>query len=208
MTHTLHREGDLQNLREDYVLICYPTRGINSEGSNEKFRQIWEVVSHYGNRLANFGNMDNGTSLKIRLDDMIRSKKHRVVHAVFKDRETLKACLQEIKDRDFGMSVVVSGLYDEVEKICREIGLSPHTVNQSLGVHGKKENLPGKDVLEIITMCGHMMISKNLIAKMVKDIRKGKITPRDGAVEISKRCECGIVNTDKAENVLKKMAAL
>jgi len=208
MTHTLHRQGDIPSLQEDYVLIFYPARGVNVDGSAEKLRQIWDVVARYGDRLANFGNMDNGTSHKISLEDMKKSSKHRVVHAVFKDRETLKACLQEVKKRDFGMSVVVSGLYAEVEKICREIGLSPHTVNQSLGVHGRTERLPEGDVLEIITMCGHMMVSKNLIKKMVEDIQKGKITPREGAVEISKRCECGIFNPDKTEKLLVKMASL
>ena len=56
MTHTLHRRGNVADLREDYAMLILPARGINREGCEEKMRQIWEVISHYEKNLANFGN--------------------------------------------------------------------------------------------------------------------------------------------------------
>lgn len=205
MTHTLHREGDIESLREDYVMLFYPARGINLEGCEEKMRQIWEVISHYEDKLTNFGNMDNGNSHQTTMEVQKRSKKNRVVHAVFKDRETLKRCLKEVKERDFGISVVISGLYEDVNKVCKEVGLSPHTVNQSLGIHGRTERLPDKNILAINTMCGHMMVSQNLIKEMVKEIREKKITYQEAAKNLSRMCECGIFNPYRAEKLLRKM---
>ena len=127
---------------------------------------------------------------------------------VFKDREALKACLQEMKEKDFGISVVISGLYEEVKKICSELGLSPHTVNQSLGIHGKTERLPEEKVLEIITMCGHAMVSSNLVLHMSKEIKEGKITCEKAAKELSRLCDCGVFNTYRAEKLLQKMVSV
>jgi len=93
-----------------------------------------------------------------------------------------------------------------VKKICKEVGLSPHTVNHSLGIHGKTERLPNENILEIITMCGHMMVSPNLVKEMIKEINEGKITHEEAAKELSKLCECGIFNPYRTEKLLRKMA--
>jgi len=208
MTHTLHRRGKTEDLKEDFVLLIRISRGINQEGSEEKMRQIWEVLSHYEKDLVNFGNHNPNWGAD-ELYDMEALKKadSRIIHAVFKDQETLKACLREIKDRDFGISVVVSGLYEETRKICSEIGLAPHTVNHSLGCHGKMELLPQGEVLEMNTMCGHAMVSSNLIRHMAQKIDNGSITCKDAARKLSRMCDCGIFNTYRAEKLLDKMTA-
>ncbi len=208
MTHTLHRQGEIKDLHEDYVLLIRTSRGINHDGSEEKMRQIWEVISHYEQDLVNFGNHNPnwGDGELYNMEDLKKASS-RIIHAVFKGREKLKACLKEIKDRDFGISVVVSGLYAETEKICSEIGLAPHTVNHSLGSHGKTELLPQGEVLEIHTMCGHAMVSSKLISHMVKEINEGNLTCKDGAKKLSRMCDCGIFNTYRAENLLRKMTS-
>lgn len=208
MTHTLHRRGKTEDLCEDFVLLIRISRGINQEGSEEKMRKIWDVISHYEQDLVNFGN-HNPNWGDGELYDMEALKKadSRIIHAVFKDRDKLKACLKEIKDGDFGISVVISGLYEETKKICSEIGLKPHTANHSLGIHGKTDLLPEADVMEIHTMCGHAMVSANLISHMAKDIDTGKTTCKDAAKELSRMCDCAIFNTYRAEEVLKKMTA-
>ena len=177
MTHTLHRQGSVEDLHEDYVLLIFTAKGINREGSEEKMQQIWEVISHYELDLVNFGNHNPDRDAAALYDmDALKKAKSRIAHAVFKDRNTLKACLQELKEGDFGISVVVSGLYDETKKICEEVGLRPHTVNQSLGIQGKTEKLPNETVLEIHTMCGHAMVSPHLIDYMIRQIKDGEIT--------------------------------
>lgn len=209
MTHTLHRRGSVEDLHEDYVLLIFTAKGFNREGSEEKMKQIWKVISHYQNDLCNFGNHDPDRDADQLYDmEKLKKAKSRIAHAVFKDRDKLKACLQELKDGDFGISVVVSGLYDEAKKICCEIGLSPHTVNRSLGIHGKTERLPDETVLEIHTMCGHAMVSPHLIDHMVNEINAGETTCEKAAMELSRMCDCGIFSPYRAEKILRKMTGL
>ncbi len=208
MTHTLHRRGKTEELKEDFVLLIRISRGINQEGSEEKMQQIWEVISHYEKDLVNFGNHNpNWGDGELYDMEALQKASSRIIHVVFKDRDKLKACLKEIKERDFGISVVVSGLYEETKKICSEIGLAPHTVNNSLGVHGKTDRLPVEDVLEIHTMCGHAMVSSHLIQHMAKKIDEGDITCKDAAKKLTRMCDCGIFNTYRAEKLLNKMTA-
>jgi len=75
MTHTLHRRGDIDSLEEDYILIIYPARGVNLDGSEEKMKQIWDVISHYERELVNFGNMDNGNSHQTSIEVHKKAKK-------------------------------------------------------------------------------------------------------------------------------------
>jgi len=208
MTHTLHRRGKTEDLQEDFVLLIRISRGINQAGSEEKMRQIWDVISRYEKDLVNFGN-HNPNWEEGELYDMEALKKadSRIIHAVFKDRDKLKACLKEIKEGDFGISVVVSGLYEETRKICSEIGLTPHTVNHSLGSHGDVKRMPEGEVLEIHSMCGHAMVSSNLIRHMAKEIDAGHISSGDAAKKLTRMCDCGIFNTYRAEKLLDRLVS-
>jgi len=208
MTHTLHRRGSVEDLHEDYVLLIFTARGFNRKGSEEKMRRIWDVISHYENDLCNFGNHNPDRDADALYDmEALKKSRSRIAHAVFKDRDKLKACLQELKEGDFGISVVVSGLYEETRKICDEIGISPHTVNQSLDIHGNIRKLPQETVLEIHTMCGHAMVSAHLIDHMIREIRQGTTTCEKAAGELSRMCDCGVFNTYRAEKLLKKLTA-
>lgn len=207
MTHTLHRRGDRESLAEDYVMLIMASRGINLEGSAEKMRQIWAVLSRYEQDLANFGTNRIGISQQVTLNELKDRWKdfNRIGHAVFKDRESLKACLRELKDGNFGISIVISGLCDEIDALCTEIGLSPHTVEYSLDVHGTTERLPSREILEITTMCGHALISPRLVEEMIGQIRSGKKTHAEAARELSRICDCGIFNPYRAEKLLRVM---
>jgi len=206
MTHTLHRKGDADSLKEDYVLLVLTEENVNRDGSEDKIRQIWEVFSRNEKDLVNFGTAYAGNSHNTSIES-IKKAAPPLAHAVFKDRNTLKACLKEIKDRDFGISIVVSGLYEDVEKLIREIGLTPHTVNLSLGIHGNTDRLPDESILDITTMCGHHMVSSNLVKEMGEKIKKEKMTHKEAAIELSKLCDCGIFNPYRAEKLLRKMTS-
>jgi hypothetical protein len=209
MTHTLHRTGTPESLRNDYVMLIMASRGINLDGSSEKIRQIWAVLSRYKQDLTNFGTNRIGNSHQVSLDDLTSRWKdaNRIGHAVFKDREALKACLRELKDGNFGISIVISGLCGEIDDLCAEIGLSPHTVEYSLDVHGTTERLPAGDILEITTMCGHALISPHLVDEMIRQIHDGKKTHAEAARELSRICDCGIFNPYRAEKLLRTMAS-
>ena len=94
-----------------------------------------------------------------------------------------------------------------MEVLCSELGISPHTVEHSLDIHGKTERLPEESVLEITTLCGHAMASTNLVKHMVERINEGKMTHAEAAEELSRMCDCGIFNPHRAEKILRKLTS-
>lgn len=124
---------------------------------------------------------------------------------VFDSRQGLCDHLRKLKDADTGRSVVVSGLIDEVDGCLREIGLKPHTVQFSLGHFGRTDLLPGKDVLEMTTMCGHDMVAPKLVEKWAEDVRNGKIPKEKAADNMTRLCKCGIFNKTRAIEILDKI---
>lgn len=112
--------------------------------------------------------------------------------------------IQFIKEPDYGLSVTVSGLIDEVKDITRELSIKPHSINLSVGIHGKVQELPSPEVLEFVTMCGHGMISASLVEKLIEDVKAGSYTPEKAAEEMAGPCVCGIFNTERAAKLLEK----
>jgi hypothetical protein len=209
VTHSLHRRGTIEDLHEDFIMLFLLSR-IKPQGTYDTMRQIWDVLSRHEHEIVNFGTPTprrDGGPLHT-MEDLRTSADSRMIMAVFKDRETLTNCLKEIKERNFGVSLVISGLYKETGRVCAETGLSPHTVNLSLGIHGNTRRLPEENVLEIHTMCGHAMVSSNLILHLVEEIKKGRATCAEAAKELSRMCDCGIFNTYRAEKILRRMTVL
>jgi hypothetical protein len=115
--------------------------------------------------------------------------------------------LKALKTEDLGLSVVVSGLFDNVQACCKQAGIEGHTVNQSLGRWGRTDRLPPDDILEINTMCGHGMVTVDLIEKIAKEVKEGSLLPEEGAENLFRPCMCGIFNPYRAAKLLRKMAA-
>ncbi len=205
MTHTLHRRGDLESLKEDFVVLIMPAQGINVEGADEKLRKLWDIFSRYD--VVNWGDATNGNKYNLSLEEL-KNKKSMIGHAVFKDRESLKKFLEELRAADLGLSTVISGLYDEVKNCCASLGIKLHTVEHSLGVHGNTQKLPAENVLEIHTMCGHAMVSPNLIKLMVEEVKKGQRSAESAADELARHCACGIFNAYRAKKLIIKMAGV
>ncbi len=205
MTHTLHRRGDLESLQEDFVVLIMPAQGINVEGADEKLRRLWDIFSRYD--VVNWGDATNGNKYNLSLEDL-KNKKSMIGHAVFKDRESLKKFLEELRAADLGLSTVISGLYDEVKNCCASLGIKLHTVEHSLGVHGNTKKLPPENILEIHTMCGHAMVSPNLIKVMVEEVKKGQRSAESAADELARHCACGIFNPYRAKKLINKMAGV
>ena len=101
----------------------------------------------------------------------------------------------------------IEGFKDHDGSACKKAGIQRHSVDLSLGIWGKIDKLPDEKIMEITTMCGHGMISANLVSKMIDDIRAGKTTARKAAVKLAEPCACGIFNIDKAEALLNELAA-
>ncbi|MCL4371473.1 MAG: hypothetical protein M1380_11315, partial [Chloroflexi bacterium] len=83
---------------------------------------------------------------------------------------------------------------------------TPHTINYSLGVWGKKELLPSEEVLAVTTMCGHHQVSPQFVQRQVELVRKGRKSPEKAARELALYCPCGIFNQVRAAKLLEEQA--
>ena len=209
MTHSLHREGSNESLDKDYVVFIYPARGYNYKGCAPKVRRLVEIVYQVGpaNMIATTlrKNMYSG----VQPDDVLKSIEEGCrVFTVFNSREKLKELLSAFKAADEGISIVVSGLIDRVREIAAEVGLNPHTINLSLGIHGGTEHLPSAEIRQFTTMCGHAMIAPKLVEDIIRQVKTGKIDTWNGSLALAKPCACGIYNPYRSQELLDNLAPL
>ncbi len=108
---------------------------------------------------------------------------------------------------DLGISIVISGLFEDVFEVCRECGLVPHSVNMSLGTWGRTELLPEGEEFEMVTMCGHGVASRALVGHIAKRVGRGELGPEEAAVELARPCVCNIVNPTRAAALLRRAGA-
>jgi len=204
MTHTLHRKGKPENLREDFVVFTISAQTVNAKGSGKKIQKFFDILEKY--KSINYGDMRTGNKFSSDRETIHNNiKDNSVVHFVFIDREVVKKVLQELKQAELGPSIVVSGLTGTIGELCEQTGLKVHTIEYSGGIHGKLDLLPEDSILEITTMCGHGMVASNLTKEMVKQVKKGKKTLEAAAIELAKPCQCGIFNPKRAETLLKEL---
>lgn len=202
MSHTLHRRGSKESLMEDFPMLAMGAQNVNRDGCAPKLAKVLEIMMKhnpvsYGSPPNNKFNSDADTIFK-------NIKDTSVMHAVYKTEDDVIAALKELREADLGISIVVSGLFEQAHQCCKQAGLKPHTVNTSLGIYGCTEKLPDEQILEIHTMCGHGMVPYNLIYDMIDRIKAGKMTCRQAAEKMGSGCICGIFNVDRAEKLLEK----
>jgi hypothetical protein len=232
MTHTLHREGSLESLGKDYVLFVYPARGFNYKGSAPKVRHLAELIFLSGPvgmiakerpRGGQNENKPDGESYSTRFacdhmdgvskqSEMLKLQNIKydgtLLFSVFNNREKLREALTKIKDADEGISIVVSGIIDDVREIVEEIGIDPHMINLSLGIHGRTDRLPPADIREFTTMCGHGVVSPYLVKDMIRRIKTGKIGEWEASLFLGERCACGIYNPCRSAELFREKAPL
>ncbi len=200
MTHTLHREGIQKDGSNDYVLLAM-VEG-NDEQKQNNLAELFRTVLKY--RPINYTGKQNFPDPANEQLPLLY-KRIKIGMAVFDSREALIEVLREIRDRELGVSVVVSGLFSQIDQDCRELGFSMHTVNYSLGTWGKKELLPNSKITEITTMCGHGLISFNLVHSLLREVRRGKKTLAEVSETLAKPCVCGVFNTRRVAELLKAL---
>jgi len=227
MTHTHHRRGSRESLSTDYVLLAMIDPAVEEQ---QKYRgalapRVKKLLSILGrhdpvslaartpqNRLRYMKgwepSMDSGIHQSSTVNDIVTCEDiEGIGHAVYTSKQSVEKALQEIREADLGISIVVSGVFEEVFDICRRTGLTPHTVNMSLETWGKTDLLPKGSVLELCTMCGHAMISARLAETMISQVIRGIKTPEAAAVELGKQCTCNIFNTARGAEIIKGAAA-
>jgi len=205
----MHREGRLESLDKDYAVFIYPARGFNYLGCAPKVRRLVEIVYQTGpaNMIASTlrKNLYSGVQPEEVLDSI---KEGCRVFSVFDSRKKIKELLARFKTADQGISIVVSGLIEKTREIVDEVGLTPHTINMSLGVCGNTDRLPPADVRQFTTMCGHGMVSPLLVRDVIRKIKTGKIDAWDGCLTLAKPCSCGIYNPYRSQELLNELTPL
>lgn len=225
MTHTLHRFGSTKSLKDDYVVLIMKNRPsgrlkATSTGSSSDFagnKLLKQLANKFSER-----NPRMRTTLKAmrwniarvpKFPGPLREFEKSVLRSalpnttVFNNKEELTVFLRGLRKLDIGQSVVVSGLFSEVNDSLKKINICPHTVEFSLGIFGNKALLPKEEVLQITTMCGHHLISPSLVEKLLYDIEKGRLTYEEAAKKMADRCFCGAFNIKRALRLMKAARA-
>ncbi|MCJ7705106.1 MAG: hypothetical protein MUO28_06155 [Desulfobacterales bacterium] len=206
MTNTLHRQGTSENLKNDYVIFAHTAKGITREGSAPKLQEFMQICLKY--HPVNIGDGKQGNIYKDNTDiqKLIANQRDGAgAAAVFTDLDTLQKVVEELIRVDLGISINISGLLDEVQAGCRRAGIERHSAEHSLGFWGAKDRLPEREILEFNTLCGHGMVSFNLIRKMIEYVKLRRLTPKKAARIMAKCCECGVFNPTRAEMLLEKI---
>lgn len=201
MTHSLHRSGDIESQKRDFNWFMYQTKGVNDKNIRDKALEFIATAEAWHSE--NWGDVKTGpltqyTSEEIRKNISDKSR----IRGVFTSKEQVIGFLKDIKAKDLGMSVVITGVLSEVLPACREAEVTPHSINYSLGVWGNKSRLPDDDTLSITTMCGHHMIPPKFVEDVQKQVDKGKLTAEEGARKLSNFCYCGIFNQIRCAEIL------
>jgi hypothetical protein len=217
MTNTLHRYGAPDAQRDDVIVFAIPTKA-NHEGSASKLKAFLEIAAKYGP--VNMGGSGKGGLYRPSEDltplvhwrarasatpaDVIAGiDQPGTVAAVFDDIEKVKGLLEELRQRDLGISVNVSGLTDEARRVAQAAGITRHSVEYSLGFpFGETDRMPDRRTLELATMCGHSMVAFGLVQKLCHLVKEGRKTPSEAARCLARFCSCGVFNTVRAERLL------
>lgn len=218
MTNTLHRYGAPETQKDDYILFAIPTRA-NREGSLPKLKAFLEIAKKHGP--VSIGGGRKGSYYRpsehltplahwrrdggVGPDEVIAGiDEPGVVNAIFSDLDRLTACLRELRERDLGLSINVSGLTEDARRAAEAAGITRHSVEFSLGFcMGQTDRLPDRRTLEIATMCGHGMVSFGLVQKLVQMVKEGRRTSADASRCLSRFCSCGVFNLARAERLFE-----
>lgn len=183
MTHSNHRQGTCSNLSNDFVALAF----TKEKEVPAEIRQRWtNICLHY---------------------DPVHTTPRRWQHYVFDHKEKVTNLLKDLKAADLGLSVTISGLFDQVWDCCKTSDVTPHSVNHSLGFWGRVEKLPPLRILEFTTMCGHEKISSNLVWHLAEMVQKGSFSVEEAVSEMGRPCLCDLFNKVRAAVLLRKLVA-
>lgn len=203
MTHSLHRSGDIESQKKDFNWFMYQTKGVNDKDIKDRALEFIAAAEACGSE--NWGDVKTGPTTRFSVEEICDklSDKSRL-RGVFTRREQIVEFLKIMKEKDTGLSVVATGVLSEVLPACKEAGVTPHSINYSLGVWGKKDKLPDDVTLSITTMCGHHMIPPKFVKSIMEKVEKGKLTPEEGAIKLANFCYCGIFNHIRCADIIKE----
>jgi hypothetical protein len=219
MTNTLHRFGNAQSFRDDYVVFAIASRGKNDVDSVPKLKKFLEMARKFNP--VNLGDARHGGGLRPSRSMNPMSHWNRDIApdfdsviagldttttaaAVFDNRPAAEDFVKAVKEADLGLSINISTSIDGAEQCCDSADLCRHSVGYSLGFEGKTERLPSEDVLTLSTMCGHGMVSASLAKKMIDWVKEGRRTPEQAVSYLTRFCSCGVFNPARGKRILEE----
>ncbi len=210
MTHTLHRAGDADSFRDDYILFAMVAKGRNDEGAVEKLRTFLRICATH--KPVNMGNGDVTAYHPSRsaggtpdYESVIAGvSKPNSVAAEFDSKEKVEAALRDVIKADLGISVNLSTSVERAHECCRDTGLKRHSVEYSLGFLDPHNHLPSSQVVELSTMCGHGLVSNTLAEKMIASVKENSRAPEEAAAYLASFCPCGVYNPARAKRLLEE----
>ena len=232
MTNTMHRQGTVESLQQDYIIFSTTAKGFNRVGSEQAQRRFIEImmkhspvnmgltrhVNESGKKPSFIGELFRGRFSGRKYSDgqptdETRQEWERVLleggdsgslksHAVFDSAEKLGGAIRDVNDAELGLCVNVNAIHADTDRLARESGIVRHTIEHSLGFHGRTNLLPSAEVLELSTMCGHGMVGFNLVRKMISMVNAGQISVDRAAELLTKPCACGVFNPARAARIL------
>ena len=218
MTNTLHRYGNSESFRDDYIIFAIPCKGKNDQGAVERLRTFLRICA--GHKPANMGNSSFGSYRSSEnLSPTVHWKrdstpdyesvidgthKSGTVAAVFDSKEKAEACLTDLIKADLGLSINMSTSVEGAQQAAESCGIKRHSVEYSLGFCDPHDHLPNSQVLELATMCGHGMVSFNFAKKLLERVREGRRTPDQAVTTLARFCPCGVYNPKRARRLLEQ----
>lgn len=185
------------------MIFATPTRSLSPE-LPDKMRRFTEIVLKHGP--VNVSKVENMAMRRVeprRINEEMQDEL--ALTATFDNIEAVACVIADLKEADLGVPINVSGLLEEVKQCCKKVGMTRHSVEQSLGVFGRNDRLPPREVVELNSMCGHGMVSFNLIKKVIDEVKLGRMTPEQGSYLLAKPCECAAFNPTRAKNLLEQL---
>ena len=219
MTNTLHRYGDADSLRNDYIVFAIPSRGYNDKDCVPKLRQFLRMAVKH--KPVNLGDGSRGgiyrparklnplahwfRKTKPDYEEVVEGVANpTTVAAVFDNKEAAERFVADLREADLGVSINISATIERARECCRDVGLARHSVEYSLGFIGRTDRLADRRTLELATMCGHGMISFNFARKMIDYVKEGRRTPEQACGYMARFCSCGVFNPTRAKDLLEQ----
>lgn len=219
MTNTLHRYGDSESFRDDYIVFATPSTDRNDVNCIPKLKRFLEMALPF--KPVNIGDPVHGGTLRPARNLHTTSNWKRdmapdfravidgidtpaSVVAIFDNQLAAKEFLKVIVDADLGLSVNMSTSVEGAKECCQFAGVTRHSVGYSLGFEGSTDKLPNTQILTLTTMCGHGMVSASLAKKMIDWVKEGRRTPAQAVTYMARFCSCGVFNPARAQRILNE----
>jgi hypothetical protein len=219
MTNTLHRYGNAESFRDDYVVFAMASKGKNDDDCVPKLKRFLEMALPFNP--VNLGDAIHGGS--VRPSDNMNPAAHwtrelkrdfravidgvneyTTAAAVFDDLASAEGFVKAVKDADLGLCINISTSIGGARQCACAADKKRHSIGYSLGFEGKTEKLPNTQVLTLSTMCGHGMISASFAKKMIDWVKEGRRTPEQAALYMANFCSCGVYNPSRAKRILEE----